>query len=356
MFKKIITFIIVLFICIPSYATELSQVSINNNNKIIRVHDNLSINVNLKSLPNVYALRLKISYDPSFLKPNSSKINLSNEITNKQHFVGLNAINPTEGQIDLIFTILGNEEELNENTQIGNISFECLKKGITNISILSSKIVDRNCKIIKHENSNLEIKIENALSNKKTDISKKEQLSNYKPSDKTSYIQMINNMSIIDNNYLNNNPNNYVNHTQINSIINSNIFKDKLCSNNTTCFYSSITNNTDYPIDDTFSNNTFINRGSGNYINRIELVNLINNIIDNTINHSIIQSNPTQIQGTTLNNNYPNKVYLSNYMKALNKIRHYGLVDDFITYECAPYDLITTEEICKILYALLQKL
>lgn len=154
--------VFILIVVLPSlvYGTNTTGVlSVEAINPNAELGSDLKINVNLKEMDNVYGIHIILKFNPNYLESSKDEIDLSRQIKERNHFVAVNKIDNTNGKIELMLTLLGNEEPLNDNVDLGSIDFKGVKKGATSVIIEKSKLLRKNGTEISYNTKNCTVNI-----------------------------------------------------------------------------------------------------------------------------------------------------------------------------------------------------
>lgn len=157
--KKLVILLLIIFIPGIVYGSINESLILETDSSNLNIDDAFKVDIKLSDVTEVYALHIKINFNPVYVKITNSQIELSNELKDKQHFVARNYVDNNNGVAELMLTLLGNQESLSSNFTIGSLNFKCIKKGSTDISIEYSYLLDKNGIAIKHDTNNITLKI-----------------------------------------------------------------------------------------------------------------------------------------------------------------------------------------------------
>ncbi len=171
--KLIICLIIIVFASTRTYAIDKSTVSITADKYNLVVNDNFNLSINLSQLNLVYGVHVKVKFEPEHLTAITPNIAINEKLSTKNHFIALNSVDNESGVIELAFTLLGDETDLDDNLSIGSINLKCLKPGTTSVIIEHCKALTKEGKAISHNVNNLSLsimsKIKYSSSDRKTE-------------------------------------------------------------------------------------------------------------------------------------------------------------------------------------------
>ncbi|KPU27440.1 hypothetical protein TR13x_05050 [Caloranaerobacter sp. TR13] len=157
--KKLMILLLIIFIPSFAYSSINEGLLLETSSTNLSVNNTFKVNVKLSDISNVYALHIKINFNPTYISSNNTEIILPKELKNRQYFAARNYVDNNNGVAELMFTLLGNEKSLSSDLTIGSLNFKCIKKGNTDISIEYSYLLDKNGLSIKHDTNNITMKI-----------------------------------------------------------------------------------------------------------------------------------------------------------------------------------------------------
>ncbi|EOD01853.1 S-layer homology domain-containing protein [Caldisalinibacter kiritimatiensis] len=156
---QVIIIISILFLCSPSFGEESGTLNLNSSKEYVKINNPFSVKINIDNIQDVYALHIKLKFDPNYIKAKEDTIDLCDDIINKKHFIAINKIDNTTGKIELLITLLGNEASFNNSINIGIINFNTVKHGTTPINIQESNLLEKDGSYIYHNINNINMQI-----------------------------------------------------------------------------------------------------------------------------------------------------------------------------------------------------
>ncbi|RKD33492.1 S-layer homology domain-containing protein [Thermohalobacter berrensis] len=183
--KKILIILILVLTCNIAYASDTGILKLNVQNSTLKINHNFNLQIETENISNIYGIHIKLRFDPKYINANTKEVKIGEQLLNKEHFQARNTIDNDNGIIEILYTLVGDENTLNKDTIIGTVNFKSIKKGLTNITIEKSLLLKRDGAKLKHNIKDTSIKIRDfsTSSKRKNDVIKVKDMTLQLPKD-----------------------------------------------------------------------------------------------------------------------------------------------------------------------------
>jgi len=142
-----------------AYSIDEGTIAVSSSSSSVIEGNSFSVDINTVDSIDIYGVYVKLVFNPDYIDTNQLKVTFDDSIEQKSHFIAVNNIDRENGVIQIMFTLIGKEEELERTSTIGRITFQGLKVGNTAIAIEDSKLLKRDGSSIEHKTIGLPLRI-----------------------------------------------------------------------------------------------------------------------------------------------------------------------------------------------------